>query len=282
MTNVSFKKVAFAVALALGGSQAAMAFDGAGAGGNGQNGNLIVTVFDTVLGHSLMQVLQHPSVGDGTINYTEFTEAAMTPDAGLTLNFNVDLSFFTSNGSNLSNLGYTVIAVDSSGVVNSSGGQQGAIFTAPVGAVPSMFTNLITTMQTQYGVMATANGGVSALISTKTNFEAGYAGATSGGQSWGATFGGALASGGAASLDTALGFYYATKVSATSSTPAPTVAFQNADGLAATWNLSSAGLLTYVSPPAGVPLPAAVWLLLSGIGGLGVMGRRRASAVAAA
>jgi len=47
-------------------------------------------------------------------------------------------------------------------------------------------------------------------------------------------------------------------------------------------NLSTGGLLTFTTPVAGapIPLPAAVWLLLSGLAGLGVVGRRRTTAAA--
>ncbi len=283
--NFSFKKVAFAVALALG-AQAALAFDGPSTGGSGQNGNLVLTVFDEVKGNSLVQVLQNPAVGDGTINYTEFTPAAVTPNTGLNLTFNVDLSFFTSNGSSLSNLKYTIFAGDAQGVVNASGGQQGVFFTAaqgvPFTGASQITTNLISTMNTQYQNIASTFG-AAALSGTGTNFGAGYFGAITGGGAWGETFGNALPVSGAAALNTSLGFYYSTKVSATSSTPAPTIAFANANGLAS-WNLSSAGLLTYAIAGATseVPLPAAVWLLLSGIGGLGVVGRRRTVAAAVA
>lgn len=290
--NSSFKKVALAVALALG-AQAALAFDGPASGGSGQNGNLILTVFDDIKGNSLVMALQNPAVGDGTINYTEFSEAAVTPDTGLELNFNVDLSFFTNNGSSLSNLRYTVFAADNSGVVNASGGQQGVLFTAaqgiPFTGSTQLFTNLISTMANQYQNVATtfnvASGNNNTLIGTGTNFGTGYFGGITGPTAWGDTFGTgqSLPVSGSAALDTSLGFYYATKVSATSGAAAPTIAFANANGLAS-WNLSSAGLLTYAIAGATseVPLPAAVWLLLSGIGGLGVVGRRRSAAAAVA
>jgi hypothetical protein len=273
--KLSIKHVAAAVALAIG-APAAMAFDTPTAT---QNSSIVVTVFDTVAGNSLVQVLQpNQSFGDGTLNYGEFSEATATPDAGLNLTFNINLSALTSAGSSLSNIRWTVYAGDGNGVVNSSGGQQGVMFTAQSGLTPAslgMTTAAISAMNgtTAYGQIA-ATFGAAALQGTGTNFGTGYFG----GSSWGESIGTAGLFNGSGALDASLGFYYSTKVSATSSVAAPTVAYQNANGLAS-WSLSSAGLLTYNVPaPSGVPLPAGVWLLLSGLGGLGVFGRRRAVA----
>jgi hypothetical protein len=49
-----------------------------------------------------------------------------------------------------------------------------------------------------------------------------------------------------------------------------------------TWLVSAAGVLTYDVGGAPVPLPAAVWLLLSGIAGVGTISRRRKTAAVAA
>jgi hypothetical protein len=52
--------------------------------------------------------------------------------------------------------------------------------------------------------------------------------------------------------------------------------YNNSTG-AGLWTLSGDGVLSYSLAGTQVPLPAAVWLMLSGLTGLGVMGRRRGS-----
>jgi hypothetical protein len=84
----------------------------------------------------------------------------------------------------------------------------------------------------------------------------------------------------AAGVGTALNFFELNSKAATTSIA--TVA-----QYAGTWSLNlAADTLTYsvpggTTPPPPVPLPAALWLLVSGLTGMGVLGRRKNAAVAA-
>jgi hypothetical protein len=81
----------------------------------------------------------------------------------------------------------------------------------------------------------------------------------------------------ATTVGAALGFYNITKSGRTSVT---TQQFANSTGNGF-WFLSSNGDLTWNLPIASaVPLPAAVWLLISGLAGLGAIQRRRLTAAA--
>ena len=88
------------------------------------------------------------------------------------------------------------------------------------------------------------------------------------------------------SLDVAANLYYfvATTIGGASSTAATATQFGNSAGFA-TLTLASSGDLTYslaaAAPPAAVPVPAAMWLMGSGLVGIGGMIRRRKAAAQA-
>jgi hypothetical protein len=79
-------------------------------------------------------------------------------------------------------------------------------------------------------------------------------------------------------LGTSMSFYLLTGNGYVSN---PFALTASATAYAGVWSVSTAGDLTYTVPSA-VPLPAAAWLLLSGLAGLGAIGRRRNSTLAAA
>lgn len=79
------------------------------------------------------------------------------------------------------------------------------------------------------------------------------------------------------SIGSALNFYNVT-TSSTRGAPDTISAYSNGTG-DGFWFLSSTGELSYDIPTSAVPLPAAVWLLGSGLLGLAGIGRRRSAAV---
>lgn len=85
-----------------------------------------------------------------------------------------------------------------------------------------------------------------------------------------------------AAVGSSLAFYNVVSNGTRGLSPATQTQFANAAG-AGFWYLSTSGQLTYNVPSgtvSAVPLPAAVWLLASGVAGLGTIGRRRRAAAA--
>jgi hypothetical protein len=110
--------------------------------------------------------------------------------------------------------------------------------------------------------------GTSATTCTGTGFGSTYFG------NFADDMGGFLA-GASGNIGSALGFYSLRRSSPGAGDPLVAAQYANANGLAQ-WLLTADGQLSFTAP-APVPLPAAVWLLLSGLAGMGVVTRRKVS-----
>lgn len=258
----SMKSLAAIGALAALASTPALAVDTPSSG----NGSVFITVWDPTLGASIVQ--------DLGLNYADFvTSQGVNPAIVSTLNgaglsFNVNLSHFTSVGSNFADLRYTVFAADAVGNYQATG----AIATAPINATITGQSGDVVNMIGSTGASQVAaswnlNCGVDAVICTGTGFGSTYFG----GGAWGSRFGGGFELDGSTGLGEALGFYLLTRSGIGASSPMNSVQFAGAGGVAQ-WLLAANGSLSFTAP---VPLPAAVWMLLSGLAGLGVVSRRK-------
>lgn len=255
--QISFKTVAAAVALALG-TMPALAVESTTTG----NSSLFITVFDPVLGASVVQ--------DLGINYADFLRSAVTPEGGYVANFQVNMSVFAQVGSSAGDLQYSIFAGDALG--NSTSTE--AIGTAALnaGAIAGINSN-VTGMLGSSGaaaVFAQWNNtcGASAVTCTGTGFGSTYFG------NFADDFGGNLSVSAATNVGSVLGFYSFRRSSPGAGDPMLVTQYGNSGGFAQ-WLLNADGSLQYSVAP--VPLPAALWLLLSGLTGLGVVSRRKAA-----
>lgn len=268
MMKVSVKQLIAGSALALC-SVAAMAtdvtppssytYDQVGGGSN--NGGLFVAIWDAVRGVSVIEYLG--------VNMDSLLPATGEA-AGYSLEFGTVSSYTSTFGaSDTANIQYAVFAIDSSGVGNSGkrvmSTTQATTFALNNTSTSGTATNIDKIIDNTLA-NSSYNNGVNPAVAL-SSAEADYAGNID----WSTL----LATSFNATVGTALNFFIASSTSNNPSGAATVDFYDNANGFSK-WLLTEAGVLTYAAATAPVPLPAAVWLLFSGLAGLGAVARRRA------
>lgn len=273
--------MAVAVGLAFAGQASALTLP------NTNNGSLWLTVWDTTtgatnsyardLGVTINQFLPTGITGvagDGSPVGTR------TPESGLNLSFATD-ALFASTFSSIptASLAWNIYGADS--VVGGASGQARIVTTAVTTTVttPTFSQANVSAgairANTLGGVLNTTYGCASASSCAVTD---GGAGGFGGGPNWGTTIGGTTGTlQTAGSIGTLLNFFYFASNGTSGFTQANgKTVFANSLGRA-TWSLDGSGNLAYslAGAPSEVPVPAAAWLLGSGLFGLVGVARRR-------
>jgi hypothetical protein len=236
------------------------------------NGGLYLTVWNPTTQVSLVAYLG--------LNIDDALETLMAPDGGRTINFGV-ISGFTELFGDGANTLWHISAVDSQGaaegrrvvttsmVLPDALGNTFGIDSASVLGISNSGRDFFNSLSAACG--ATSSGGIqNPCRSTTSGFYAGT-------QLWGEFLGGGLPVSAAGLVGTALQFFFLQGTSDIGEIVQANI-YGNAAGFGQ-WLLDATGQLTYtMAAVTAIPLPAAVWLLLSGLVGLTAIGRRRLAA----
>lgn len=233
------------------------------------SGSVLVSIWDEVRGVSIVQHLG-------------LTLNDILPDAGMTtegtvLNFGtIDQFASVFAGSNAADIQYTVIAGDAQGQVFSGkriavsfSGNSYSINNAAVSGAATAIQQYTSTWLNS----ASGCNGTNACVADDSG-DGQYAGR----DSWNDRFNGQVPVSAAGSIGSVLHFALAATPNsgAVAGNQAAVTLYQSANGTFGEWLLGTDGTLTY--SVSAVPLPAAAWLLLSGLMGMGVVTRRRKDA----